>query len=72
MLESGWKFDSAMEPDENLPECTDGHITKTRHTSGGTVAHYHITTEDGMDAFNQKEVAALYTNTIWTAAKSEY
>ncbi|KAF4996596.1 hypothetical protein FDECE_12365 [Fusarium decemcellulare] len=71
MLESGWNFDGVMEPDGDLPECTDGHVTKTRQTSGGTVAHYHVTTEDGMDAFNPKEVAPRYTNAMWAAAKSE-
>lgn len=30
-----------------LPECTDGHVTKMRETSGGTVAQSHITEEDG-------------------------
>lgn len=71
MLESGWKFDASMEPDANLPECTDGHVTKTRQTSGGTVAHYHDITEDGLDAFNPKEVSLLYTNAMWAAAKSD-
>jgi hypothetical protein len=70
MLESGWKFDAAMNPNANQPECTDGHVTKTRHTSGGTVAHYHVTTEDGMDAFNSKEVPVQYTDAMWAAAKS--
>jgi hypothetical protein len=64
MLESGWKFDTAMEPNANLPECTDRHVTKTRQTSGGTVAHYHATTEDGIDAFNPKEVPHLYTDAM--------
>ena len=69
LLESGWKFDAAMEPDANLPECADGHVTKTRQTAGGTVAHYHVTMEDGMDAFKAKEVPPLYTNAMWAAAK---
>ncbi|KAL7620889.1 hypothetical protein AAE478_008199 [Parahypoxylon ruwenzoriense] len=71
MLESGWKLDAALEPDASLPECTDGHVTKTRQTSGGTVAHYHVTTEDGIDAFNPNEVPLLCTNAMWAAAKSE-
>ncbi|RYO85641.1 hypothetical protein DL766_008712 [Monosporascus sp. MC13-8B] len=71
MLESGWKFDAAVEPDASFPECTDGHVTKTRKTSGGTIAHYHETVEDGIDAFNPKEVPLLYTNAMWAAAKSE-
>ncbi|KAK3358515.1 hypothetical protein B0T24DRAFT_124612 [Lasiosphaeria ovina] len=69
MLQSGWQL-GAAETDAGLPECTDGHVTKTRQTTGGTVAHYHKTTEDGIDAFNEKEVAPLYTNAMWSAAKS--
>lgn len=69
MLQSGWHF-GAVETDPGLPECTDGHVTKTRQTSGGTFAHYHVTTEDGIDAFNGKEVASLYTDAMWSAAKS--
>lgn len=71
MLESGWGFDAAVEPDASFPECTDGHVTKTRQTSGGTVAHYHETTEDGIDSFNPKEVPLLYTDAMWAVAKSE-
>jgi hypothetical protein len=71
MLESGWGIDSAAGPDAMFPECTDDHVTKTRQTSGGTVAHYHVTTEDGVDAFNEKEVASLYTDAMWSAVKSE-
>lgn len=70
-LESGWKFDAAVEPDASFPECTDGHVTKTRQTTGGTVAHYHVTTEDGIDAFNEKEVPLPYTKAMWDAAKSK-
>ncbi|CAG9954309.1 unnamed protein product [Clonostachys rosea f. rosea IK726] len=70
MLESGWGNGAAAEPDAGFPECTDGHVTKTRQTSGGTVAHYHDTTEDGIDAFNEKEVPPLYTSAMWNAAKS--
>ncbi|KAI0426628.1 hypothetical protein F5Y09DRAFT_318445 [Xylaria sp. FL1042] len=64
MLESGWKFDDAVESAANHPAPTDGHVTKTRQTSGGTVAHYHATTEDGIDAFNPKEVPLPYTNAM--------
>lgn len=71
MLESGWQFDTAAEADTNCPECTDGHVTKTRKTSRGTVAHYHTTAEDGVDAFNEKEVAHGYTSAMWNAAKSQ-
>ncbi|KAJ8125627.1 hypothetical protein O1611_g8011 [Lasiodiplodia mahajangana] len=71
MLESGWKLDTAVESDANFPECTDGHLTKTRETTGGTVAHYHKTTEDGVDAFNPKEVPLPCTNAMWAAAKSD-
>ncbi|KAL9609307.1 MAG: hypothetical protein Q9167_005911 [Letrouitia subvulpina] len=71
MLESGWKFDAAVEPDASFREFTDGHVTKTRQTSGGTVAHYHTTEEIGVDAFNPNEVPLLYTDAMWAAAKSE-
>lgn len=50
-----------------LPECTDGHITKTKQTTTGTVVHFHITAEDGPDAFNPREVDPMYTNKMWQA-----
>jgi hypothetical protein len=35
ILESGWKFGAAVDPDASLPECTDGHVTKTRQKPPG-------------------------------------
>lgn len=52
-----------------LPECTDGHVAKTRQMLGGTVAHYYVTKEDGPDAFNPTEVDPTYTDRMWQAIK---
>ncbi|KAL6816184.1 hypothetical protein V8C40DRAFT_282131 [Trichoderma camerunense] len=70
MLESGWQPIADGGADAIFPECTDGHVTKTRQTSGGTVAHYHTTDELGINAFNPQEVPLTYTNAMWTAVKS--
>jgi len=53
-----------------LPECTDGHVTKTRQTTAGTVAHYHVTEKEGLHAFDAKEVDPVYTDRIWRAVES--
>lgn len=43
-------------PLDSLPECTDGHVTKTRTTTAaGTAAHYHVTEREGPDAFDERE-----------------
>jgi len=72
---SGWTLEHNVVPEENrpspLPECTDGHVTKTKQTTGGTVAVYHKTEEDGPDAFDPREVDPLYTNRMWDALKSQ-
>ncbi|TAQ84023.1 hypothetical protein B7494_g7657 [Chlorociboria aeruginascens] len=71
LIETGWTVEHKTVPEVDgllpLPECTDGHVTKTRQTSGGTVAHYHVTEEDGPDAFNPSEVDPMYTDKMWHA-----
>ncbi|KID93246.1 hypothetical protein MAJ_10788, partial [Metarhizium majus ARSEF 297] len=64
-LESGW-----VAPKGDL-QPTDGHVTKTRKTAGGTVAHKHITEEIGPDAIDPAEVAQCYIDAMWAAQKSE-
>lgn len=71
MLESNQKFDNAVELDANYPAPTDGHVIKTRETTGGTIAYYYQTTQRGVDAISPKEVPLQYTNAMWAAAKSE-
>lgn len=68
MLESGWAPQGQNSPS---PECTDGHVTRTRQTTAGTVAHYHAVEESGPDAFDPDEVPLVYTDAMWAAAKSE-
>jgi len=72
LIETGWTVQPVPEADGSfpLPEPTDGHVTKTRQTSGGTVAHYHVTTEDGPDAIDPAEVDPVYTDMMWNAVKS--
>lgn len=74
LIETGWTVEHNTVPDLDgplpLPECTDGHVTKTRQTLGGTVAHYHVTEEDGPDAFNSKEVDPMHTDRMWQAVES--
>jgi len=72
-IETGWTVDVANVPraDPNpMPECTDGHKTKTRQTSGGTVAQYHSTTRWGEDAIGPDEMNPVYTTQIWDAVES--
>lgn len=73
LIETGWTVEHNAVPGLDgpgpLPECTDGHVTKTRKTSGGTVAHYHITEEDGPDVFNPMEVDPMYTDRMWQAVE---
>lgn len=64
-LESGW-----VAP-KGDPQPSDGHVTKTRQTAGGTVAHYHFTEEDGPDAIDPAEVAQCYVDAMWAAQKSQ-
>ncbi|KAG8530622.1 uncharacterized protein KY384_004660 [Bacidia gigantensis] len=71
VLESGWDLNAKTESNAGFPECTDGHVTKTRRTKGGSVAHYHSTTKNGIDAFNPKEVPLPYTNAMWATSQSE-
>jgi hypothetical protein len=71
LIETGWtvEHNTVLEVDAPLPlpECTDGHVTKTRQTTAGTVAHYHATEEDGPDAFNPRELDVMYTDRLWHA-----
>jgi len=71
VIESGWGSDATTGPDAGFPECTDGHVTKTKQTAGGIVAISHVTTRGGVDAFNPKEVPLLYTSAMWATAESE-
>lgn len=74
LIETGWAVEHNDTPEVNgpfsLPECTDGHVTHTKHTSGGTVATWHETTEDGADAIDAKEVDPVYVEGMWNAVKS--
>jgi hypothetical protein len=45
-------------------------MTKTRHTTAGTVAHCHAEEKKGPDAFDAKEVDLVYTDGIWYAVES--
>ena len=68
LMETGWNSTvPGLDGPLLLPECTDGHVTKMRETSGGTVAQSHITEEDGPDAFNPKEVDPMCTDTYLSA-----
>ncbi|TKX21495.1 hypothetical protein C1H76_5991 [Elsinoe australis] len=60
-LESGW-----INP-EGQPQPSDGHVTKTRQTAGGTVAHYHVTEEIGPNAIDPAEVSPYYVTAMWAA-----
>lgn len=64
-LESGW-----VSPDGDL-QPSDGHVTKTRQTAGGTVAYKHVTEEIGPDAIDPAEVSQCYIDAMWAAQKSE-
>ncbi|KAJ1326106.1 hypothetical protein MN608_09309 [Microdochium nivale] len=63
-LESGW-----IAP-KGDPQPTDGHVTKTKQTAGGTVAHSHVAEEIGPDAIDPAEVAQCYLDAMWAAQKS--
>jgi hypothetical protein len=73
LIETRWtvEHNTVQKVDAPLPlsECTDRHVTKTRQTSGGTVAHYHVTKEDGPDVFNPREVDLMYINRMWHAVR---
>ena len=71
LLDSGWGPDATTGPDISFPKSTDKHVTKTRQTTGGTVAVVHITTKKGENAFNPKEVPLLYTDAMWASVESE-
>lgn len=66
-LESGW-----VSPDGKI-QPTDGHVTKTRKTAGGTVAH--ISTLLRRLAMTllilRKSRSNYYTEAMWAAQKSE-
>lgn len=66
LVETGWTLD------EDAPLImTDSHVTKTRQTTGGTVAVYHATvTSNGVDAFDPKEVSPAYTEKMWAAVEA--
>jgi hypothetical protein len=66
LVETGWTLD------EGAPlVMTDSHVTKTRQTTGGTVAVYHATvTSKGVDAFNPKEISPVYIEKMWAAVKT--
>lgn len=68
LVETGWNVE--FDGPSPSPEPTDGHVTKTRTTTAGTVAHYHITEKEGPDAFDPKEVDPVYTDRIWQAVES--
>jgi hypothetical protein len=53
-----------------LPEYTDEHVAKTRHTTAGMVAHYHVGEKKGTDAFDANEVDPVYPDGIWHAVES--
>lgn len=63
-LESGW-----IAPKGDL-QPSDGHVTKTRKTAGGTVAHKHVSEEIGPDAIDPAEVAQCYLDAMWATQKS--
>lgn len=75
LIETGWTVEhSTIIPGLDalplpFPECTDGHITKTRQTTTGTIVNFHIIEEDGPDAFDPKEVDPMYTDRMWQAVK---
>lgn len=73
LIETGWTVKHSTIPglDEPLPlpECTDGHVLKTRKTTTGSVENFHFTTKDGPDAFNPKEVDPMYTDRMWQAVE---
>lgn len=54
-MKSGW-----ISPDGE----SDGHITKTSQTAGGTVAHTHLTEEVGPDAADPAKVSQCYTDAM--------
>lgn len=56
-------------PDIPFPEPTDGHVTKTKQTAGGTVATHHVTQRYGEYAFNALEIAPAYTERMWAAVE---
>jgi len=74
LIETGWAVEKsgtlAVDGPFPLPECTDGHVTKTRKTTAGTVAHYHVTEKEGPDEFDAKEVDPVYTDGMWRALES--
>ncbi|KAM0737812.1 hypothetical protein ACQRIT_007816 [Beauveria bassiana] len=64
-LESGW-----VSPDGDL-QPSDGHVTRTLVTAGGTVAYKHVTEEIGPDAIDPAEVSQCYIDAMWAAQKSD-
>jgi hypothetical protein len=70
LIETGWTVQHSTALAVDGPECTDGHVTKTRHTTAGTVAHYHVVEKEGPDAFDAKEVDPVYTGEMWRAVES--
>jgi hypothetical protein len=83
VTETGWTLNNTVptitnqvahhispSPDIPFPQPTDGHVTQTKQTTGGTVATHHTTTRYGDYAFDPQEVSPVYTDRMWMAAEA--
>jgi hypothetical protein len=75
LIETGWNFErnAASEMDGPLflpkPQIIDTHVTKTRETTWGTVACYHVAARKGLGEFDAREVDLVYTGRMWKAVE---
>lgn len=67
LIETGWAPPiPAPGSSAPPPEPTDGHVTRTRQTKGGTVAHYHEEVDEvGPHTFDPEEIDPAYTAKVW-------
>lgn len=70
LIPTGWMMMDGVHTNDRFIQTTDTHVTKTRQTTGGTVAVSHTTvTASGPDSFNPDEVSPIYTDKMWSAVK---
>jgi len=69
IIETGWDVAEGKNPQLQM---SDGHVTQTRQTTGGTVAVKHVTKRHGAEAFNSKEISTIYTDELWMAVDSKW
>jgi len=68
LIETGWTLDS--EGKDPFLQSSDTHVTKTRQTTGGTVATYHDVVQSGDHSFDPREISPAYTEQMWAAVET--